>query len=125
MTDPKEINTIFQQFYQDLNTAHAPYSLTEIDSFLDKLNIPSIDSNQHERLEKPITTAGILQAIQSLQNSKAPGPDGFTCDFYKAFTHKRIPLLCDVFSETHATTKLPQTLTQATTSVILKKDRDP
>jgi hypothetical protein len=35
-------------------------------------------------LDRPFTEAEIEQAVNSLPNEKAPGPDGFTNDFYKA-----------------------------------------
>lgn len=123
-TDPKEINSAFKQFYQDLYSSQANYSQAEIDLFLDKIQFPNITQDQQELLEGPLTTAEILQAIKSLQNGKAPGPDGFSCDFYKAFSSKLAPLLTDVFLESHTNLKLPQTLSQATISVILKKDKD-
>uniref|UniRef100_A0A8C7XNT8 Reverse transcriptase domain-containing protein n=1 Tax=Oryzias sinensis TaxID=183150 RepID=A0A8C7XNT8_9TELE len=84
-----------------------------------------MESDQQQTLERHISVAEILMAIGSLQNGKAPGPDGFPSDFYKVFANKLAPLLCMVFAEIHATSKLPQTLSQATISVILKKGRDP
>lgn len=46
-------------------------------------------------------------------------------EFYKEFSSKLTPILKSVYDEALATGNLPQTLTQATISVLLKKDKDP
>lgn len=94
-------------------------------SFVQNLNIPTITEDQRTILERPITVNEVEQAIRTFQNGKAPGPDGFTGEFYKALAPKLAPLLCTVFSETQTKGSLPQTFTQATISVTLKKNKDP
>lgn len=46
-----------------------------------ELNLPKIEDNS---MDVMFTEEEILAAIQQQPNSKAPGPDGFTADFYKA-----------------------------------------
>lgn len=65
----------------------------------DKMSIPTISLENLEQLEKPITKQEIEQAINSMQNSKAPGPDGYTSEFDKAFKEQISILLLDVFNE--------------------------
>ena len=36
-----------------------------------------------EQLEKPMSKEDIRTALYSMQNAKAPGPDGFTLEFFK------------------------------------------
>lgn len=113
VTDPEQISKAFKKFDQDLYTSQTKCTPTEINSFLDKVNIPKIDLDQQQTLDRPISAAEVLLAIGSLQSGKAQGPDGFSADFYKAFASKLINLLCEVFLEVHRTNKLPQTLSQA------------
>lgn len=48
-------------------------------------HIPSILTKEHnEMLLKNITMEELEEAVQTMPNGKAPGPDGFTIDFYKA-----------------------------------------
>lgn len=64
-------------------------------------------------------------AIKSMQSGKAPGPDGYGTEFYKTFWGKLAPILLDMFNESLENGSLPHTLTQATISLLLKKDKDP
>lgn len=60
-----------------------------------------------------------------MNNGKAPGPDGFLCEFYKRFLKQLAPLLLKMFEHSLSTGTLPNTLTEAAISVILKKNKNP
>lgn len=60
-----------------------------------------------------------------MQNNKAPGPDGFSVEFLKKFQDKLSPLLHAVYDESLERGTFPPTLSQASISVLLKKDKDP
>uniref|UniRef100_A0AAY4CPB5 Reverse transcriptase domain-containing protein n=1 Tax=Denticeps clupeoides TaxID=299321 RepID=A0AAY4CPB5_9TELE len=77
------------------------------------------------RLDLGISCEDITQAINSMQNGKSPGPDGFPIEFYKVFSAKLTPLLNKLFEEILSQKKLPCTMTQAVIVVLLKKDKDP
>ena len=53
----------------------------EVTVRLEELNIPHLDLAE---LEVPFTEEEIWKTICSLPSNKAPGPDGFTGNFYKA-----------------------------------------
>lgn len=59
-----------------------------------------------------------------MQSNKAPGPDGFLVEFFRAFSTKLIPLLHSVYTEALSRGSLPPTLRQNCISVLLKKDKD-
>lgn len=68
----------------------------------------------------------LAKAASSMQGGKCPGPDGYPVEFYKKkFFNKLGPLLIDMYNESFKSTKLPQTLNQATISLILKREKDP
>ncbi|KAI4883322.1 hypothetical protein NFI96_024832 [Prochilodus magdalenae] len=46
--------------------------------------------------------------VGTMQNNKAPGPDGFPVEFYKKFSDKLVPLLLAVFNESLSSGILPQ-----------------
>ena len=123
-TKPSEINTIFKDFYATLYSSdQVPDSA--FDSFFDTLDIPTIEQSVVDGLERPITLAELREASSEMQSGKCPGPDGFPSDYYKKFFHKLGPLLLDMFNEALESGQLPQTLTQASISLLLKKDKDP
>jgi hypothetical protein len=43
-----------------------------------------VTDEQNINLNKPITKEEIDQVVQEMPNGKAPGPDGFTVEFFKA-----------------------------------------
>eukprot|EP00253_Pinus_taeda_P013097 PITA_13097 len=48
-------------------------------------NIPKLVSRENNfNLNKPVTKEEVSEVIKDMQNGKAPGPDGFNVDFFKA-----------------------------------------
>lgn len=76
-------------------------------------------------LDQPITMKEITEAIQNLPSGKAPGPDGFTAEFYKLYVEELSPLLLDMYCEAMDRGSLPPSLSDAVITLILKKDKDP
>ncbi|KAF7649657.1 hypothetical protein LDENG_00138150 [Lucifuga dentata] len=77
-----------------------------------------------KNLDRPITLEDVAAAIRSMKSNKTPGPDGFGIEFYKKFSDKLSPLLLNVFNESFEKGYFPPSLTQATISFLLKKDKD-
>ncbi len=92
---------------------------------LDSLNYPQIDETISRELGNPISALEIQDAIKSMQNRKSPGPDGFTVEFYKAFSTSLVPVLVRVFNHSYCVGQLPAMLSVASISVLLRKDKDP
>ncbi len=61
----------------------------------------------------------------SPQNSKTPGPDGFTVEFFKVFSAPIAPALQKMYNESFSKGCLPPTLSEASISLLLKSDKDP
>ena len=58
-----------------------------MDKFLDTCLLPSLNQEEAETMNRPITRSEVEAAIKSLPHTKkSPGPDGFTAKFYQ--THK-------------------------------------
>ncbi|KAF7649839.1 hypothetical protein LDENG_00134980 [Lucifuga dentata] len=121
---PQLINDQFREYNARLYASDVEVNRHTIQSFLDALDIPTLTLNSKNSLDKPLTISEIQTAIQSMHSGKAPGPDGFPIEFYKVFSSKLTAFLKLMYVETLEKGGLPPTLTQATISVLLKKDKN-
>ena len=58
-------------------------NLEEMDKFLEKHNLPRLNHEERENMNRPITSNEIVTVIKNLPINKSPGPDGFTGEFYQ------------------------------------------
>ena len=52
-------------------------NVEEMDKFLEKYNIPKLNQEEVENLNRSITNMEIKTVIRNLPTNKSPGPDGF------------------------------------------------
>ena len=95
-----------------------------MDKFLVKYNFPKLNQEEIENLNRPITSTEIETVIRNISTSKSPGPDGFTAEFYQKFREVLTPILLKVFQKTAEEGKLPNSLYEATITLIPKPDKD-
>ena len=72
-----EIQRIVRNYYKVLCSKKFE-NLGEIDKFLEKYNLPKLNQEEAESLNRPITADEIETVIKKLPTHKSPGPDGFT-----------------------------------------------
>ena len=80
-TDTAEIQRIMRDYYQQLY-ANKMDNLEEIDKFLEKHNLPRLNQEKIENINRPITSTETETVIKNLPTNKSPGPDGFTGEFF-------------------------------------------
>ena len=75
---------IIRDYYQQLY-ANKMDTLEEKDKSLEKYNLPKLNQEEIENLNRLITSMEIETVIRNLPANKSPGPDSFTAEFYQNF----------------------------------------
>ena len=79
-TDTAEIQSILRDYYKQLY-ANKMDNLEEMDKFLERYNLPKLNQEEIETMNRPITRNETETVIKNLPTNKSPGPDGFTGEF--------------------------------------------
>ena len=75
-------------------------------TFLEKYNLPKLNEEGAENLNRPITAEEIEAVIKKLPTHKSPGSDGFT-ESYKAFKEELTPILHRLLEKIQTDGRLP------------------
>lgn len=104
-------------------TAKFTDSDADIGCFFDSLNLPAFDVPTRLELVLDFTEAELLQAMKSFPSSKAVGPDGFGCEFYKTFSKTLVPLMLSMIKD-FTKNKFSWLIYEANISLLFKKAKD-
>lgn len=74
-----------ENYYRNLYTSDLTFSETAYDTFIDNVDSPKLSEDVQEILEGPLTYEECEKILETFQNDKAPGEDGFTVEFYTYF----------------------------------------
>ena len=96
--------------------------LEEMDKFLEEHNLPRLNQDKMVKKNRPITSTEIETVIKKLPTNKSPGPDGFTGEFYQTSREELTPILLKQFPKTAEEGTLPNSLYEATITLIPKPD---
>ena len=88
-----------------------------MDKFLVTYLLPSLNQEEVETLNRPITRSEVKAAIKSLPPKKCPGPDGFTAKFYQTYKEELVSFLLKLFQGIQKEGILPKSFYE--TNIIL------
>ena len=90
--------------------------------FLDSLD--NITDSQREECDLQITAAELTEALSTLKANTAPGPCGWTAEFFKHFWDILCPVFLAAVNEIYERGTLPDSFSSSVTTLIPKKGKD-
>ena len=94
-----------------------------MDKFIETHNLPKLNQEESENLNRQIKLSEIEAVIKKLPTNKSPGPDGFTAKFYQTFWGELTPPFLKPFQKTQEEEILPSSFYVASIILIPKPDR--
>uniref|UniRef100_A0A803TS93 Reverse transcriptase domain-containing protein n=1 Tax=Anolis carolinensis TaxID=28377 RepID=A0A803TS93_ANOCA len=122
-TKDEEIIEEFHKFYTKLYKENQ-VNYTKIAQYLSKQKLEKISETQRELLNKEITEEEIKKMIKSLKGNKAPGPDGFSAGYYKAFQNEISVQLKTIMNQILQGQETPESWRMADIITIPKENSD-
>ena len=97
----------------------------EMDKFLERYNIPKLNQEEVESLNRLIRAREIEAVMKKLPAHKSHGPDSFTKhELYKTFREKVTPILLKLFQEIQKEGRVPNSFYEASMILNPKWDKD-
>ena len=70
-----------EEYYKDLLKFQNTFSNDAFENFIQNLQIPKLSDDVQDSLEGSLTFVECKKVLETSQNDKAPGEDGFTAEF--------------------------------------------
>ncbi|KAJ4948523.1 hypothetical protein JOQ06_020056, partial [Pogonophryne albipinna] len=119
ITEPSQIRMRAVSFYSTLYTSEYEEGETLSEGFCNEL--PQVSEETNSQLEGPLTIQELQTALQGMQGRRAPGIDGLSVEFYKAYWDVLSHDLLDVFNESLASGSMPMSCRRAVITLLPKK----
>ena len=94
-----------------------------MESFLEMHNLPRLNQEEIENMNRPITSTEIETVIKNLPTNKSPRPGGFTGEFYQTFRGELTPIFLKLFQNIAEGGTLPNSFYEATITLIPKQTK--
>lgn len=82
-TQPKNVNRVFENYYQHLYTSESISDPTNFYLLLKHLNPPKLNDSQRNMLNSPLTIEELKLALDCMSSNKTPGLDGISPELLK------------------------------------------
>uniref|UniRef100_A0AAV2JVY7 Reverse transcriptase domain-containing protein n=1 Tax=Knipowitschia caucasica TaxID=637954 RepID=A0AAV2JVY7_KNICA len=119
ITDSAEVRSFVAGFYEHLFSSELRPSSVMGGQFGD--GVPQVSDEENNKLEAPLTLVELNSGVGSLKPGRAPGIDGLSADFYKAFWDILGPDLLEVFTDSLESGRLPLSCGRAVSTLLPKK----
>lgn len=123
---PREIAQRFGDFYSALyNLRLNPQNQNAVEEYVSTSGLPSLASIARQELEKPITLEEVHEAVNLAKMGKAPGPDGFTAQYYKLLFPILGPYLVKMYNGLGDSGSFQMESLKALITILPKEGKDP
>ncbi|KAJ3587841.1 hypothetical protein NHX12_011436 [Muraenolepis orangiensis] len=119
ITEPSQIRRRAVSFYSTLYASEYEEGETLSEGLWNGL--PQVSEEANSQLEGPLTIQELQTALQGMQGRRAPGIDGLSMEFYKAYWDVLSNDLLDVFNESLASGSMPVSCRRAVITLLPKK----
>ncbi|KAK0155416.1 Transposon TX1 uncharacterized protein [Merluccius polli] len=119
IVEPSQIRRRAVEFYASLYKSEYEEDDGLMEGFTSGL--PQVSEETNSCLEGPIQVQELRAALQGMQARRAPGIDGLTVEFFKAFWDIFENDLLDVFNESLASGSMPTSCRRAVIALLPKK----
>ena len=117
-----QVLDVIEKYFKDLYTSASSATQEEYDSFSQELCLPKLSDDERDELEGTLTYDECKQALETFQNDKSPGEDGFTVEFYKFFFELLGHNLVESFNEAYEANELSISQRRGIITLIPKED---
>ena len=109
---------IIRDYYEHLY-GNKMDNLEDMDRFLEKFNLLTLNQEEIEIVNNPIKSTEIEAVIKNIPRNKSPGPDGFTGEFCQTLREEPMAIL-KLFLKIAEGKTLPSSFYEATITLISK-----
>lgn len=125
LTEPCEINAAFKKFYSNLYSSEVFLNTDSCENFFKDLELPTITSQDSEKLAAPITLEELKEALSSMKKGKSPGWDGIPPEVYLVFWDLIGPPLLNMINTAIDKGAFNSSINSAIITLLLKPNKDP
>ena len=119
LTEPGQIRARAVSFYQKLYSAEYQEEPALLEGFCGAL--PRVSTETNSQLDAPLQMQELRAALQGMQGGRAPGIDGLTAEFYRAYWDIIAEDVSEVFNECLASGSMPMSCRRAVLTLLPKK----
>ena len=124
ITDESEINAHIAFFYESLFKEKLSFKNENLTQYLENISMPCLSKEKQDSWEGVVTEKELFEALKSMQNSKSPGNDGLSKEFYETFWEELKKPFMYAIQKSYNIKQLCVSQRQAVIKLVEEKGRD-
>ena len=117
-----QILDAIENYFSNLYLSTDSTTQEDYDEYIQDLSLPRLSDEERDNMEGVLTYEECKKVLETFQNDKSPGEDGFTVEFYKFFFDLLGHDLIASFNEAYEANELPISQRRGVITLIPKED---